>query len=90
MKHEQEKNKRIGREDRISTGGGGLNELRRGWRVLVRLRLKGCPRCRGDLVVELDQWGWYKECIQCGYLHDLQNIVEVKQQAAQQGHDMEY
>ncbi len=83
MKHEHERNVRIGREDRISTGGGGLNELRRGGRVLVRLRLKGCPRCRGDLVVELDQWGWYEECIQCGYLHDLQNIVEVKQQAAQ-------
>jgi hypothetical protein len=83
VKHEQEKNKHIGRGDGMSTGGGGLNELRRGGYVLVRLRLKGCPRCRGDLVVELDQWGWYEECIQCGYLHDLQNIVEVKQQAAQ-------
>jgi len=55
----------------MSTGGGGLNELRRGGCVLARLRLKGCPRCKGDIVVEVDQWGWYEECIQCGYLQDL-------------------
>ena len=61
--------------DGMSTGGGSLNELRRGRRVWVRLRLKGCPRCKGDLVVEVDQWGWYEECIQCGYLHDLQNVT---------------
>jgi len=67
----------------MTMGEDGLNELRRGGHVPVRLRLKGCPRCRGDLAVELDQWGWYEECIQCGYLQDLQNIVEVKQQAAQ-------
>ncbi|GAF84427.1 unnamed protein product [marine sediment metagenome] len=83
VKHVQEKNKRIGQEGGMTTGGGGLNELRRGRRVWVRLRLKGCPRCRGDLVVELDQWGWYEACIQCGYLHDLQSVVEVKQQAAE-------
>lgn len=91
MKYEQERNKRIGWEDGMSTGEGDLNELtRRGRPVRVRLKLKGCPRCKGDVVVELDQWGWYEECIQCGYLHDLPNVVKVKQQAAQQGHNMEY
>ncbi len=44
--------------DGMSTGGGSLNELmRRGRRGWVRLRLKGCPRCKGDLVVEVDQRG---------------------------------
>lgn len=91
MKHEQEKNKRIGWEDGISTGGGSPNELmRRGKRVLIRWRLKGCPRCKGDVVVELDQWGRYEKCIQCGYMLDLQNVVEIKQQAAQQRHNLEY
>ena len=50
--------------------------------ILGMLRLKGCPRCKGDVVVERDQWGWYEQCIQCGYLRDLQNAVEVKQQEA--------
>ena len=58
-------------------------------RVVVRLRLKSCPRCKGDIVIDRDQWGWYEECIQCGYLHDLRNVVEVKQVVAQQRHDVE-
>jgi len=53
--------------------------------VTFRLRLKSCPRCRGDLALEVDQWGLYEECIQCGYLHDLQNVVEVKRQWIQEG-----
>jgi len=35
------------------------------------LKLKGCPRCKGDVVVERDFDGWYEECLQCGYRHDL-------------------
>ena len=46
-------------------------------------RLKSCPRCNGDVGVERDHWGFYEQCIQCGYLHDLQNIVEAKQQPVQ-------
>lgn len=37
----------------------------------VRLKLKGCPRCGGDIGVDKDQHGWYESCIQCGYLKDL-------------------
>jgi len=90
VKHVQEKNKSIGWEEGMGTKEDDLNKLtRRGRRVQVRWRLKGCPRCKGDVVVERDRWGWYEECIQCGYLRDLQNIVDVKQQAVQQGHNME-
>ena len=68
----------------MSTSKRDLNDVtRRGSYVLVRLQLKGCPRYKGDVVVELDQGGWYEECIQCGYLHDLQYAVKAKQQAAQ-------
>jgi hypothetical protein len=35
------------------------------------LRLNGCRRCHGDLVIEKDEYGWYEKCIQCGYLHDI-------------------
>ncbi len=52
--------------------------------ALRALKLKACPRCTGDLLFEKDCWGWYEQCIQCGYLHDLQNEVEVKQRQAQE------
>ena len=48
------------------------------------MRLKGCPRCKGDIVVERDHWGWYEECIQCGYLRDLQSVVKVKELGGQE------
>lgn len=33
-------------------------------------RLKGCPKCRGDLCVHRDLDGWCEECLQCGYVGD--------------------
>ncbi len=33
---------------------------------------KSCPRCLGDVHVKRDMYGEYKECLQCGYMVDLQ------------------
>lgn len=44
------------------------------------LRFKSCPKCKGDVVVDRDYYGWYEQCLQCGYLCDLKNSVEVRQQ----------
>ncbi len=30
--------------------------------------LRQCPRCHGDLREELDQFGPYVSCVQCGYI----------------------
>lgn len=35
------------------------------------MMLKGCPRCRGDLRIDRDNYGEYKQCVQCGYMQDL-------------------
>ncbi len=35
------------------------------------LELKGCPRCRGDILYDRDLYGVYRQCIQCGYLEDV-------------------
>ncbi|MBM2826017.1 MAG: hypothetical protein HW403_81 [Dehalococcoidia bacterium] len=33
---------------------------------------KSCPKCHiGDLMLEKDPFGWYRQCVQCGYLEDL-------------------
>lgn len=48
------------------------------------LRLKSCPRCNGDVLLDRDQYGWYEQCLQCGYLSDMQNVIEVQQQPPQE------
>ena len=30
-------------------------------------KLKGCPRCGGDLREERDKYGTYEICLQCGF-----------------------
>ncbi len=41
----------------------------------VRWKLRGCPRCNGDLHTEEDDYGWYEKCLQCGYARDLRYLV---------------
>ena len=38
-------------------------------KIMVRWKLKGCPRCSGDLNVIRDVLGFYEDCLQCGYHH---------------------
>ena len=33
---------------------------------------KSCPRCQGDVFLDHDEYGYYKHCLQCGNVHDLQ------------------
>jgi Zn ribbon nucleic-acid-binding protein len=41
-------------------------------------KFKSCPKCAGDLFVDWDMNGWYVECLQCGYLSDLDIMLKVK------------
>lgn len=45
----------------------------------VMWRFKACPKCGGDIFVDEDMTGWYEQCLQCGYLHDLKSITEIKE-----------
>lgn len=42
------------------------------------LMLKSCPRCHGDLNVDRDMYGPYVECIQCGYVKDLDRMSKAR------------
>ncbi|MEE8419983.1 MAG: hypothetical protein V3R92_00835 [Dehalococcoidales bacterium] len=42
------------------------------------LKLSGCPRCGGTVLVDRDQYGWYEQCLNCGYEHDLRPVVEIR------------
>ena len=40
-------------------------------------KLKGCPRCGGDLFLDGDEEKrWYEKCLQCSFTHELKNITE--------------
>jgi hypothetical protein len=43
-------------------------------------KLKGCKRCGGDVFIDKDEFGWYKECLQCGHRAELPTIAEPRQQ----------
>ena len=34
---------------------------------------KACPRCHGDMHENRDIYGDYKECLNCGYMQDIEN-----------------
>ena len=33
--------------------------------------------------MDYDLNGWYEECLQCGYLHDLKTVLEVREEKPQ-------
>lgn len=39
---------------------------------LTTIFFKACPRCKGDMHNDYDQYGWYVKCIQCGNVSDLE------------------
>lgn len=44
------------------------------------LRLKGCPRCNGDVYFDSDFHGWFEQCLQCGCMHYLQIATKAEKQ----------
>ena len=41
------------------------------------LEIKSCPRCLGDMLTNRDMYGDYKQCLQCGFLRDLEPPAKV-------------
>lgn len=38
---------------------------------MSKWKLRGCPRCAGDLYMEKDYDDCYERCLQCGYVRQL-------------------
>jgi len=38
-------------------------------------RVQTCPRCKGRIYIDRDEYGWFIECITCGYMHYLNKAV---------------
>ena len=41
------------------------------------MRLKSCPRCSGDLIIEQEHNNRSEHCLQCGYQRELRTEVEM-------------
>ncbi len=41
------------------------------------LYFKACPKCRGDILLGKDIYSEYKQCIQCGYLEELEETTPI-------------
>ena len=37
-----------------------------------------CIRCGGYVITDYDHYGWYEQCIQCGYQRDVPSTSEVR------------
>ncbi len=54
------------------------------------IKFKVCPRCNGDLYLNQDNFGKYVNCLQCGYMKDVEmpvlaKVETVKKPAATSG-----
>jgi hypothetical protein len=38
------------------------------------IKFKACPRCKGDVLLDKDRYGYYLECIQCAHMIDLPQL----------------
>jgi hypothetical protein len=45
-------------------------------------KFKGCPRCKGDLRMDVEEHHLHEYCLQCGYSRDL-GVVGYKMGVAQ-------
>jgi len=52
---------------------------------MVTWKLKGCPRCMGDLFVSQDMDGWYEQCLQCSFRRELKELDEFKSKPTSAG-----
>lgn len=53
----------------------------------MMLKLRSCPKCRGDIRIDKDMYGWYEECIQCGYLGYMEDMLDGKVYQTEQTRD---
>jgi hypothetical protein len=42
------------------------------------VRKQKCPKCGGNMFLDMDSFGWYEQCLQCGFSSHLGQLVELK------------
>ena len=49
---------------------------------MPRWKIRGCPRCGGDIFIDRDLNGWHEQCLQCSYRHELKDLAEFEEPSA--------
>jgi len=49
--------------------------------VIYMWRLKGCPRCGGDMCIERSRDGWEEHCLQCSSIREYERIPALEREA---------
>ena len=60
----------LGRES-VEMIPGFINEVR-------------CPRCGGNIYIDVGNYGWYQQCLQRSYTRDMDTIVEFKEKVSEE------
>ena len=48
-------------------------------------KLSKCPRCGGNIFLDIDIDGWFEECLQCSYRHDLKSTADYEVRPSSKG-----
>ncbi|MFC1991386.1 hypothetical protein ACFLVC_01430 [Chloroflexota bacterium] len=54
---------------------------------MPRWKVKGCPRCGGDMFLDRDLDSWHEQCLQCSYRVELKNLGRIKESVSTRGRD---
>ena len=46
--------------------------------MMLRWRLKACPRCGGDSFIDRDMDGWYEQCLMCAHRRELRELNQFR------------
>ncbi len=46
----------------------------RGVNKMVMWKAKKCPKCNGDMYIDVDENTWFDHCLQCGYMRALTQV----------------
>lgn len=42
---------------------------------MVMWKAKVCPKCGGDMYIDIDEDIWFDHCLQCGYMRALTQVL---------------
>ncbi|MDD5701136.1 MAG: hypothetical protein PHU23_03710 [Dehalococcoidales bacterium] len=37
-----------------------------------------CPKCGGNVYLDSDHYGWFEQCLQCGFTRNMKKVDPVK------------
>jgi hypothetical protein len=40
-----------------------------------RWKAKSCPKCGGDIFLDIDEQSWFDHCLQCGYVRSRSGVL---------------